>query len=139
MRVNSLTYLLYTLLIIGGSFVFAQEDSIVNIQDSIVQYPDVEAQYPGGFGLLMNYIEENANYDIKDCEVDDLGRILFTFIISSTGKVSNVKIISKDATCLKLNEMYIKLFEEMPNWIPAQVEEKNVASRYIIPISIHLD
>ena len=124
--------ILIIILFAFSSISFAQENKDVTLQ--IVAFPDVEAEFPGGNVALMKYISQNIIYPEKSLDIT--GRIYVSFIVNTDGHVSDVKV--ERGLNKEFDQMAKKLVENMPNWKPAEINEKAVKSRMSLPISIRL-
>ncbi|WP_417264895.1 energy transducer TonB [Brumimicrobium sp.] len=110
---------------------FSQEE----IDTTIVLYPDIEAEFPGGPTEMKRFIIDNLEYPKIEFETVPNGRIFVEFIINIDGSIEQV-IVRKEGL-KELDNAYIELVKNMPNWIPAEVEGKKVRSRALLPFSIH--
>lgn len=102
---------------------------------SIVRYPDQEAQFPGGSAKMKKYIIEHLQYPKIEFETPPYGKVFVEFIVNIDGSIEQVEI--QKGGIKELDEMYIQLVKNMPNWIPAEVDGKKVRSRILLPFSIH--
>lgn len=75
------------------------------------------------------WIQEKA----KTPEGGNAGRVICSFTITSTGKVTDVKITR--GTDEVTNAAAVKLLESSPAWNPGKHKGKNVAVNAIIPIN----
>lgn len=123
------TILIFYLLI--PFLLFSQEE----IDTTIVLYPDIEAEFPGGPTEMKRFIIDNLEYPKIEFETVPNGRIFVEFIINIDGSIEQV-IVRKEGL-KELDNAYIELVKNMPNWIPAEVEGKKVRSRALLPFSIH--
>ena len=93
-------------------------------------------QYPGGEKELMNFIGRNIRYHIIAQENGIQGRVIVRFVVSSTGKVSDVQVLrSLDPSCDKEAVRVVKM---LPEWIPGEQNGEKVAVYYTLPISFKL-
>ena len=93
-------------------------------------------QYPGGEKELMNFIGRNIRYPIIAQENGIQGRVIVRFVVSSTGKVSDVQVLrSLDPSCDKEAVRVIKM---LPEWIPGEQNGEKVAVYYTLPITFKL-
>lgn len=129
------TLLLFTICFLSVQFSFAQttEDST---KVEIVELPDVEAQYPGGMVAMQRFIVENLVYPDSVSFMDIPGKLYVQFVVQQDGSLTDIEVIRKVHP--QLNQMAIDLIRKMPNWIPAEMSGKAVASRVRLPILIHL-
>ena len=110
---------------------FSQEE----IDTTIVLYPDIEAEFPGGPTEMKRFIIDNLEYPTIEFETVPNGRIFVEFIINIDGSIEQVK--TRNEGVKELDNAYIELVKNMPNWIPAEVDGKKVRSRALLPFSIH--
>lgn len=122
--------ILLLILVFTPFLLFSQEDT------TVVLYPDQEAEFPGGAAKMMKYISKNIQYPEIEFETVPDGRIFIEFIINKDGSIEQVK--ARKEGIKELDEEYIRVIKNMPNWIPAQVNGEKVISRVILPIRIHL-
>jgi TonB family protein len=84
----------------------------------------------------MNFIGRNIRYPIIAQENGIQGRVIVRFVVSSTGKVSDVQVLrSLDPSCDKEAVRVIKM---LPEWIPGEQNGEKVAVYYTLPISFKL-
>jgi len=51
-------------------------------------------QFPGGDNALLEFVQKNLKYPIEAVKTGTQGKVILRFIVSETGKVSRVKIVS---------------------------------------------
>ncbi|MES2555493.1 MAG: energy transducer TonB [Bacteroidota bacterium] len=107
----------------------APEDSILSIVD---QQPD----FPGGRPALMNYLMNNIRYPQEALELEISGKVYLQFVVSATGKVSNVRIV-RGVNSVMDGEAY-RVVKAMPDWTPGYVNGKPVNCYFALPISFKL-
>ncbi len=123
---------LVLILLFSSSFLlFSQEEK----DTSIVDYPDKEASFPGGLAKMMKYFSENLEYPKMEFETIPNGRIIIEFVINKDGSIEQVK--ARKEGIKELDEEYIRVIKNMPNWIPAEVNGEKVRSKGVLPIRIH--
>jgi TonB family protein len=112
--------------------------SIEPIQEAkIYDFPDSAAHYPGGAAEMQKWLKENLVYPETSIELDEQGRVFVTFVIETSGLISNIKVakrLSRD-----LDREAKRLIRSMPKWIPGMHEEKLVRSRVHLPIVFILE
>ena len=106
----------------------------VQADTTIVLYPDVEAQFPGGAAKMKRYISERLHYPKIELETPPYSETIVEFVVNKDGSIEQVELRKKGIK--EIDDMYIKLVKNMPNWIPAEVEGKKVRSRFLLPFSI---
>jgi len=108
----------------------AKRDSIQN-DDKPVYGVEVMPQFPGGENALMAFIKNNLHYPMVAAQVGIEGRVTTRFVVTKTGKVSDIKVIrGLDPACDAESVRVIRL---MPNWIPGTQKGKPVNVYYTLP------
>lgn len=106
-----------------------------NQEGNLVE-PDVYAHFPGGDGALMNWINQHLTYPETYAEISVLGKVYTKLSIEADGSISEIKIVKGLEP--ELNACVVKLFESMPDWIPAESNGKKVKSSVIIPVKFEI-
>jgi len=116
------------LLITGTTITsFAQEEVL-----DVVEQP---AQFPGGQTALTKYLSNHINYPNEALKLGITGKCYAKFVISTSGKVSNVTIIKGVPNCPECDAEVVRVLRSMPNWEPAMNNGKVVNSYYNIPVT----
>ncbi len=93
-------------------------------------------QFVGGEDALVDWIENNISYpmmaDIKSIE----GRVVVSFDINEDGTIGNIR--QEEAADPLLADEVISRLQQMPQWIPAVQNGRNVKVRYTLPIFFYL-
>jgi TonB family protein len=109
----------------------AKKDSDLN-SDKPVYGVEKMPQFPGGENALMEFIGNNLHYPKEAAEVGVQGRVTIRFVVTKTGKVSDITVIrGLNPACDAEAARVIRL---MPNWIPGSQEGKPVSVYYTLPI-----
>jgi protein TonB len=113
------------------SFSQSEKDSL-NLKTN--QSVKISAEFPGGMGKFAQYIT-------KQIIVGSTDSLIHTpycrFVIDTTGKVKNVKIIRSSGS-ISIDNSIKKAIKEMPQWTPASTNGKPVTEEYNIPFRINL-
>jgi hypothetical protein len=94
----------------------------------------IPAHYPGGQGAWMRYLIRE--FHIPPEIEPEQQSVRLEFHISSTGKISQVRMISGDTMLLPT---LTNLLVNSGPWVPAMAGKKAVASVYQLPINYHLE
>ena len=94
-------------------------------------------EFPGGYEAMLKYLRGKVQYPTLAQESGIQGTVFVQFVVSETGKISNIKIIRGVGG--GLDEEGIRVVKEMPDWIPARQGEKAVPFVFTIPIKFNLD
>jgi len=89
-------------------------------------------EFPGGEAELMKFISDNLRYPATATELGIEGRVSLRFVVSKTGKVTNVEVIrGLDPSCDKEAVRVIKM---MPDWIPGRQNGRNVPVYFTLSV-----
>lgn len=84
------------------------------------------ASFPGGDSALQNYITKNIKYPQEDLEAGRKEYKSVSFRVTDKGEIKNVTISNSEEVLLDYEA--IRLVENMPSWIPAKLDGKNIDS-----------
>ncbi len=104
--------------------------------DSILTIVEQQAEFPGGRDELMKYLMKNIRYPEEARDLNISGKVYLMFVVSTTGKISNVKI--KKSVNLPIDAEAYRVVKNMPDWTPAYVNGKPVNSYFALPINFRL-
>lgn len=94
------------------------------------------AQFPGGEEALYKFIGNNLRYPVIAQENGDQGRVQVSFVVSETGKITNVKIARGKTP--ELDKEAVRVVKSLPNFIPGKQNGHPVKCKYILPIVFKL-
>ena len=84
------------------------------------------AEFPGGREAYNAYIRDNFRiYDFGGASQTGTGIGIYSYVITSTGKVKDVKIVQEVEP--KCDLEMVRIFKKMPKWKPAMLNGKPVA------------
>jgi len=110
-------------------------------EQSVYDLPQLEAEempeYPGGVSAMMTFIQENMKYPEEAKNAGLEGRVLCSFIIDKTGKVTEVKVVRSSGT-QSLDDEAVRVVSLMPHWTPGKVKGEPVRVMYTIPLVFRL-
>ena len=98
---------------------------------------EVMPEYNGGMEALFAYISQNVNYPEDAKKAGKEGRVLCSFIVSKTGKVTNVRIVRSCGT-KSLDDEALRVVKQMPDWTPGRDNGKAVNVQYTLPVTFRL-
>ena len=79
------------------------------------------ASYPGGKVAFSEYIINNLNYP-QDARKEGIeGTVYVKFTVSEVGEVLDIEIAK--GIGYGCDEEVVRVFENMPVWVPAEIEE----------------
>lgn len=112
-----------------------QKDDYVD-EDRVYDVVDQMPQFPGGHEKLKEFIEKNRRYpkSLQDCGIQ--GRVVVTFVVKKTGRISHAKVAR--GVDPALDREALRVVRKMPQWIPGKMGWKNVDVKYTIPVDFRL-
>lgn len=103
-------------------------------RDEIIERVEIEASFPGGDQGWATYISEQIMSNFGKLTKKDYGTCMIRFVVSKTGKVTNVKAETMKKS--QLAKIAIKAIKDGPDWIPAQQDGKFVNAFRIQPVTL---
>lgn len=89
-------------------------------------------QFPGGEQEMLMFIKNNLRYPSSDAQKGTEGRVTIRFIVTKTGKVTDVTVIrSLSPGC---DAEAVRVINKMPNWKPGTQKGIPVSVYYTLPI-----
>lgn len=107
-------------------------------ESKITPLNETDAEFPGGMAALMKFlrIDIKLNRPIYQGESDSPGRSIVQFTIDEEGNVRNpLTLRGIDPT---LDKKALEIIKQMPKWKPATLRGKNIASRFVVPVTLTL-
>lgn len=89
-----------------------------------------KAVFKGGNSKLREYIFQNLN--VPESVDSFSGRVIVNFVITQDGSIEDITV--KPNVPIELETEIIRVFKNMPKWIPAQSDGKNLRMRNTFPI-----
>jgi hypothetical protein len=99
---------------------------------------DKMPEYAGGDQERIKFISNNIKYPVLDSNDVLQFTIYGSFVIDTSGNVTNVWIEKpyKANTLTKMEMEYLRVLRSMPPWIPGELDHKKVPVRYICPLKV---
>ncbi len=94
------------------------------------------AEFPYGQDSLNIFLDKNKKWVLDGAS--GKGYIVVGFVVDEKGNLKDIKIV-KSMFFKPFEIEAIRLVKMMPNWIPAQKNNKNVSSRVELPIRFKLE
>ncbi|MBO4718355.1 MAG: energy transducer TonB [Prevotella sp.] len=105
-------------------------------EDRVYDVADQMPQFPGGFEKLKEFIEKNRRYPKSLQDRGIQGRVVVTFVVEKTGKISHAKVVR--GVDPALDKEALRVVRKMPQWIPGRIYGKNVDVKYTMPVDFRL-
>ena len=112
-----------------------QKDDYVD-EDRVYDVVDQMPQFPGGHEKLKEFIEKNRRYPKSLQDRGIQGRVVVTFVVKKTGRISHAKVVR--GVDPALDREALRVVRKMPQWIPGKMGGKNVDVKYTIPVDFRL-
>jgi protein TonB len=109
-----------------------QEEEEPPAQVIVEQMPE----FPGGEEELLKYLAQHIKYPQIAKETGITGTVYITFVISSKGKVKDVKVLRGiGGGC---DEEAVRVVQSMPDWKPGRQNSQNVPVQFNLPVKFVL-
>jgi TonB family protein len=107
----------------------------VDTKDAVDEI-DKMAEFVGGTEAMTTYMVNNVLYPEKAMKTKTTGTVYVSFVVTKTGKVSEVAI--KKGVSSELDAEAKRVIAAMPDWIPAEQDGKTVSSELCLPVAFKL-
>jgi protein TonB len=105
-------------------------------KDTVYKTVDSPAEFPGGNAAWNKYQQSNFNVELDSTQVSST--LIASFIVHKDVKLSDITIQNAKPGRSKIEAAYVKLLREVPNWIAAKKNGRNVTSKVSWSITICL-
>jgi len=93
-------------------------------------------EFPGGDAKLFEYLGKNIKYPAMARENGITGTVYVTFVVESSGEISDVKLLRGiKGGC---DEEAMRVVKNMPSWKPGRQNGKNVRVQFNLPVRFKL-
>lgn len=108
--------------------------------DTSVVFNEVEQmpQFPGGTKKLSEYIGKKLTFPDSLRKIENMGVVEVSFVVSATGKIQDVKVISGIEKMPLFSNIAIDLIKSMPDFLPGKQNGYPVKVRMNLPINFSL-
>jgi len=93
-------------------------------------------RFPGGQQALAGFIRDNLKYLVQAQEEKTQGTVVVNFLVSSTGKIENVKVAKSVHPALDAEA--VRVVSKMPDWFPGKQNGEPVDVYYSVPFEFTL-
>jgi len=95
--------------------------------------PDEIAHFPGGDNALSIFIRNHLKYPPMEMDEGIQGKVIIQFQVDTAGYLKQI-MVSKSVS-RGLDQEALKCVMNMPRWVPAKLNNKNVRTRFRLPIN----
>lgn len=117
-------------------------DAVVSPKIEITDYSQIfeVVEIPAHPKEGMNVFRETITNLFRLPEVDNavLATVIAKFVVWDDGSIRDIQIIKEQPYGLGLGKEAVRILKTSENWIPGQVQGKNVKQYYTFPISLQL-
>ncbi len=114
---------------------FSQSDSILS-EPEVFIIVETMPEYPGGQEEMVLFIQKNVHYPNEARDENIQGIVYVNFIVETTGKVANIKVIR--GVYPSLDAEAVRVVKLMPRWKPGTQKGKPVRVTFNLPINFSL-
>lgn len=104
--------------------------------DMVFSIVEVMPEFPGGQNALIEFLAKNVQYPLIAQENGIQGRVTTSFIVEKDGSITNVEVLRGVDPSLDLEA--VRVISSMPKWKPGTQRGKEVAVKYTVPVTFHL-
>ncbi|MBQ0019982.1 MAG: energy transducer TonB [Bacteroidales bacterium] len=106
------------------------------VDEHIYDVVEVNAQFPGGDAACYEWLNKNIKYPAVCQENNIQGRVNVKFVVNLDGSITDVEVVRSPDD--NLSKEAVRVVKLMPKWKPARQGNKNVRSRFILPVNFRL-
>ncbi len=115
----------------------AEKTEIIEGEEIPFTIVDVKPTFMGGDeNTFTKWVFDRLQYPVAAKEDGIQGRVILQFLVTETGKVTNVKVVR--GVHLSLDQEAMRVVATSPDWTPGKHKGKNVAVRYTFPVIFQL-
>ena len=92
--------------------------------------------FPGGERALMEFLKENVKYPPMAAKRKTQGKVVMTFVVDKTGKVTEIKVAK--SVDIYLDTEAMRVCKLLPDFIPAHQNGEPVSVWFTLPITFKL-
>ncbi len=120
-------------------FLFLSVSFCANAQgeNMLLSEPEVLPRFGDGNYSLFKYLNENFVFSEEDKAQHIEGEMVVTFVVDTTGKISNVEI--RKGLRPSINQKMKEIISQMPPWTPGRAEGRWINSRFSIAMIVESD
>jgi periplasmic protein TonB len=94
------------------------------------------AEFPGGTAAWHQFLQQTLTYPETAIDADIQGTVIVQFVVNTDGTLSNIEAIHGPD---ELKESAVEVLKKSPNWIPADINGRNIKGHIKLPILFRLE
>jgi len=108
---------------------------VASQKEDLFSVTDNPPSFPGGMTALRKYLDQNILFP-KSMEGKEInGKVTIRFIVDENGKVTNATVKKGIPDCPECDREALRVVQNIPSFIPATANGKNVSTSYAFPIT----
>jgi protein TonB len=133
-------FLMASVLTVKGQSNAPVANPVIAAQDSEPVFQVVEEMplFPGGESEMAKYIAKNIIYPASEAEAGIQGTVYTSFVVASSGKVMNVKVVKGIPDGAALDAEAVRVIRSFPDFKPGKQNGRAVSVQYVLPIRFNL-
>lgn len=104
----------------------------INASDNVIFIGTCDAKYPGGIVEMRKHVQ-SYTFDVEWLDSLPQKRGYVSFIVEADGRLMDIEIVRGISP--ELDDIMLRIVEEMPRWIPGCNGHHPVRSRVRLPIT----
>jgi len=121
----------------GSTRYLNQDNNSLQATDSVYAVVDKEPEFPGGSEAKFKFLAEKLSYPAEAKEANQQGRVIVQFVVTETGKVTNIKVVKSVSS--SLDKEAIRIVSLFPDWTPGELGGKKVSCYQLVPVTFKVD
>jgi TonB family protein len=109
------------------------------VEEQVFVFAEVMPEFPGGEAAFQEYLRKNLKYPQIERDAGKDGTVYITFTVKVDGKIADVKVAKPVPGAPGFSKEAIRLFTEMPNWIPGKMNGRPINITMTKPVRFKLD
>jgi TonB family protein len=102
-------------------------------EDSVYAVVEKMPEFTGGEAARIEFLKQNIRYPEEAQKSKKEGRVIVQFVVGSTGRVRNAKVVKSIAP--SLDQEALRVVNSFPDWIPGEQNGIKVSVHKVIPIT----
>ena len=124
--------MIFSFVNLNTNFINAGNNISIQENDTVYVVADKQPQFPGGETARNEFMKQNVHYPEEAQRNHQGGKVIVQFVVSSTGKVQNVKVVKSVAP--SLDQEASRVINSFPQWIPAELNGNKVSMYQLMPV-----
>jgi protein TonB len=121
----------------GTDIAEVKKQAVVEDDEKPLLVVEQNPEFSGGYEAMQKFLRDKIQYPTLAQESGIQGTVFVQFVVSKTGKISNVKILRGiGGGC---DEEAVRVVKDMPNWIPGRQNGQAVPVMFQIPVKFQLN